>query len=88
MDINGYSDPYCNITLKEKNGNKRKVQKYKTQIHRKTLNPVWNEKFELYDYSLHKHSNLLVAKCMILKMNLSSIAETGVKYYYNIFSFD
>lgn len=36
-DRNGYSDPYCNVIL---NGDRV----YRTDIKKKTLNPVWNEK--------------------------------------------
>ena len=39
-DSNGLSDPYVKLTY-------QKV-KAKTQIIRKTLNPVWNEAFPLY----------------------------------------
>jgi Ca2+-dependent lipid-binding protein len=39
-DRNGYSDPYCKIIL---NGQ----EVYKTATHKKTLNPKWNESFEI-----------------------------------------
>ncbi|GAA5849255.1 hypothetical protein JCM8547_006494 [Rhodosporidiobolus lusitaniae] len=38
-DRNGKSDPYCSFVL-----NDEKV--FKTEVIKKTLNPVWNEKFE------------------------------------------
>lgn len=38
-DDNGLSDPYCRVTLRGKT-----VQ---TKIHFETLNPIWNETFEL-----------------------------------------
>jgi Ca2+-dependent lipid-binding protein len=39
MDITGYSDPFCILKISE--------QKFKTKVKKRTLNPVWNEKFEL-----------------------------------------
>ncbi|XP_076344368.1 synaptotagmin-7-like [Tachypleus tridentatus] len=42
-DITGYSDPYVKIWLHR--GDKR-VEKKKTQVHRKTLDPIFNETFQ------------------------------------------
>ena len=38
-DINGFSDPYCILKIKE--------QKFKTEVKKKTLNPSWFEMFTL-----------------------------------------
>lgn len=40
MDRNGYSDPYCKFFLQGK-------EVYKSEKKKKTLNPTWNEFFEL-----------------------------------------
>ena len=41
MDIGGTSDPYVKVyLLPDKN------KKYETKVHRKTLNPVFNESFK------------------------------------------
>jgi hypothetical protein len=39
-DRNGFSDPYCRFVLNEK-------EVYKTKTQKKTLNPAWNEFFEV-----------------------------------------
>lgn len=41
MDLNGYSDPYVRVYLIPDSGRKTE----KTRVHKKTLNPVFNEKF-------------------------------------------
>jgi Ca2+-dependent lipid-binding protein len=41
MDLNGYSDPYVCIYLLPDN-----KKKFETKVHRKTLNPVFNEAFK------------------------------------------
>lgn len=46
MDKNGKSDPYAVVTS---TFNK---QRFKSKVCKKTLNPVWNETFDLYDFSL------------------------------------
>ena len=41
MDLNGFSDPYVCIHLLPDN-----KKKFETKVHRKTLNPVFNETFK------------------------------------------
>ena len=40
MDLGGTSDPYVKVYLLPD-----KKKKYETKVHRKTLNPVFNESF-------------------------------------------
>lgn len=40
MDVGGKSDPYIKLKLEN--------QEFKTKIKKKTLNPKWEQKFELY----------------------------------------
>lgn len=40
MDLSGTSDPYVKVFLLPE-----KKKKYETKVHRKTLNPVFNETF-------------------------------------------
>ena len=40
MDMSGTSDPYVKVYLAPD-----KKKKYETKVHRKTLNPVFNETF-------------------------------------------
>ena len=41
MDLNGFSDPYVCVHLLPDN-----KKKFETKVHRKTLNPVFNETFK------------------------------------------
>jgi Ca2+-dependent lipid-binding protein len=59
MDINGYSDPYVKIWL---TFDGKKVEKKKTVIHQKTLNPVFNETFTFaVPYERIRHASLVVS---------------------------
>ena len=44
-DQNGLSDPYCKIKLKDAKG--KTIIKHHTKIHKKTLNPTFDESFEI-----------------------------------------
>ena len=41
MDIGGLSDPYVKLYLLPE-----RKRKYETKVHRKTLNPIFNESFK------------------------------------------
>jgi len=51
-DMNGLSDPYVNVGLLKSNGDFSSLMK--SRVHKKTLNPVWNEvlAFELTEKNL------------------------------------
>ena len=44
-DSNGLSDPYCKLKLKDTKG--KTVIKHRTKIHKKTLNPTFDESFQI-----------------------------------------
>ncbi|KAI6652677.1 PKC-alpha-beta-gamma [Oopsacas minuta] len=44
-DSNGLSDPYCKIKLKDSKG--KTTIKHQTKVHKKTLNPTFDESFEI-----------------------------------------
>ena len=44
-DSDGLSDPYCKIKLKDAKG--KTIIKHQTKIHKKTLNPTFDESFEI-----------------------------------------
>lgn len=49
MDPNGLADPYVKLKIKP---DQDKSTKKKTTIHKATLNPVFNESFELYVHAI------------------------------------
>lgn len=46
-DMNGFSDPFVRLWVKDPITNKMSGESLKTMIQAKTLNPTWNEKFVL-----------------------------------------
>ena len=44
-DPDGFSDPYCKLKLQDSKG--KTVVKHQTKIHKKTLNPTFDESFEI-----------------------------------------
>jgi len=58
LDMGGTSDPYVKVYLLPD-----KKKKFETKVHRKTLNPVFNETFQFkvrrYFYSLLSSSNVI-----------------------------
>ena len=51
MDLGGLSDPYVKLYLLPE-----RKRKYETKVHRKTLNPVFNETFK-FEVKSPDHSN-------------------------------
>ena len=51
MDLGGLSDPYVKLYLLPE-----RKRKYETKVHRKTLNPVFNETFK-FEVKSPNHSN-------------------------------
>lgn len=52
LDMSGTSDPYVKVYLMPE-----KKKKFETKVHRKTLNPVFNETF-IFKVILNIHKNL------------------------------
>jgi Ca2+-dependent lipid-binding protein len=66
-DYNGFSDPFCKVSMQkavlskaEKKKNKADVIKYKSKVIKKTLDPEWNE---MYDFVGVRKSSDLVVEC-------------------------
>ena len=71
MDMSGTSDPYVKVYLLPE-----KKPKFETRVHRKTLNPIFNETFvfkvcqhqrmiaDLYTRSLYIYFGICVFRCM------------------------
>ncbi len=53
MDLGGTSDPYVKLYLMPD-----RKRKQETRVHRKTLNPVFNETFKFEASRLHGHGKL------------------------------
>ncbi|TNN04776.1 Synaptotagmin-1, partial [Schistosoma japonicum] len=53
MDLSGTSDPYVKVFLLPE-----KKKKYETKVHRKTLNPVFNETFVFKAFNFAKKKEL------------------------------
>ncbi len=47
MDANGLADPYVKIRLIPDNKKADKLHKHKSKRLKETLNPIWNEDFEM-----------------------------------------
>lgn len=47
MDMNGTSDPYVKVYLLPD-----KKKKFETKVHRKTLNPIFNETFNFKGWAI------------------------------------
>ncbi|XP_063682036.1 calcium-dependent protein kinase C-like isoform X2 [Bolinopsis microptera] len=57
MDANGFSDPYVKIKLIP---DPDQLYKQKTNVIKKTLDPVWNEKFNIHGVSLVNDKRILL----------------------------
>ena len=69
MDIGGTSDPYVKIYLLPD-----KKRKQETKVHRKTLNPVFNETFKYEVSTQHKQPNRYInegVNCKLLCISYS-----------------
>ncbi|XP_075252985.1 uncharacterized protein LOC142344850 isoform X2 [Convolutriloba macropyga] len=60
MDANGLADPYVKIRLIPDNKKADKLHKHKSKRLKETLNPVWNEEFEIPLAVEDKNKRLLV----------------------------
>ena len=63
MDIGGTSDPYVKIYLLPR---EKHLKKQETKVHRKTLDPVFNETFK------YEVSNILFNDLMIMELKEKS----------------
>jgi len=60
----GLSDPYCTVRIQQ-----RPEQKYRTPVHAKTLDPVWNHEVEFTDYVVGDSLEFTVWDKDLLKPN-------------------
>lgn len=64
VDSSGYSDPYCEIEIYTK----KKKTVFKTKPIKKCLNPVWEEKFYIQNFTVNKY--ILTFRKKMLKKQL------------------
>ena len=62
MDIGGTSDPYVKLYLLPE-----RKRKYETKVHRKTLNPVFNESFK-FEVCLAANLSMLEIWCLNIQI--------------------
>ena len=72
MDANGLADPYVKIRLIPDNKKADKLHKHKSKRLKETLNPVWNEEFEMYVYRFGIKLAQLAKISKILCFNIRS----------------
>jgi hypothetical protein len=80
MDMSGTSDPYVKVYLLPE-----KKKKFETKVHRKTLNPVFNEtfNFKVGRYGMNSIApTLTVSRCRMLRwaqrrLSLLSMTSTA-----------
>lgn len=68
MDMGGTSDPYVKVYLLPD-----KKKKFETKVHRKTLNPVFNEQFTFkvsLTFSAQTHLHSFVAGNLLLLLTI------------------
>lgn len=71
MDMSGTSDPYVKVYLLPD-----KKKKYETKVHRKTLNPVFNESFTFKVGHIYLISCFFSPNCQVLGgRNLLQVRE-------------
>eukprot|EP01080_Neovahlkampfia_damariscottae_P005834 gene5834-9657_t len=95
-DLNGFSDPYVIIHVFENN---KVVEKHKTSVIQKNLNPKWNETFELKKLNLNDDSSFIklilndkdflkpddaLGNCTIHKEHFSAISEKETPFVLNV----
>jgi len=76
-DFNGYSDPYCEVRIKDQ------VVHHKTKVCKKTLNPFWNEEFILNPADLER--DILLVKIYDWDANTSDDLLGEMEYPVHLF---
>ena len=79
MDLNGFSDPYVCVHLLPDN-----KKKFETKVHRKTLNPVFNETFKFTVSSL----SFFVADKVTFAYQVPYGEVMGKTLVFAVFDFD
>ncbi|VDM35041.1 unnamed protein product [Hydatigera taeniaeformis] len=81
MDMSGTSDPYVKVYLMPEK------KKFETKVHRKTLNPVFNETF-LFKHICSIYTRNLPLKEIFLSYKVPYAEVAGKTLRFNVFDFD
>ena len=84
MDANGLADPYVKIRLIPDDKKADKLHKHKSKRLRETLNPIWNEEFQMLDRSPNPAKHPFNG----VKAAMKDPAKTKIESFYWFLSFE